>query len=196
MKSFITIIFLFAFMACNQKKKHTSLLITDDLKYSAYSWHLDDTILFYLAHYIDIDKNGHYLIMRHDTFMDKPKYFEGDINDTLKNLINKTFVVDGNFEVDYSSKPEDNFIYDGFTYCFDYKKADSNDRKIQFIPEKSPEQIIILSQFIDTLIYSATSRRESFNTEDYKKELIKFALQISEPLPKPIHANLKSDYIK
>lgn len=186
MRPLLTFIFLLTISACRQKTQ-TPSLTTDDLKYSAYSWHCGaDTIEFYLAHYLDIDKNGHFIAMRHDTFMDAPKYFTGDITDSLKNLINKTFIVD-NFVKDYSWKPEDNFIYDGFTYCLDYKKIDSLEKKIQFIPEKSPEQIKRISQLLDTLIYSSASNKiDSFNTKEYAKELSLFNLQISGPLPKMV----------
>ena len=65
-----------------------------------------DTPIFYLAHYLDIDKNGHYSLMRHDTFMDTPKYFAGDIPDSLIKSINEVLAT-GNYGTDYSIKPED-----------------------------------------------------------------------------------------
>lgn len=64
------------FFCQQQSKKET--LKTDTFKYPAYLWHMNsDTPIFYLAHYLDIDKNGHYSLMRRDTFMDAPKYFAG-----------------------------------------------------------------------------------------------------------------------
>src|SRR5438552_396460 len=83
-----------------QQKSRTGILVTDDLKYSAYLWHLNsDTPTFYLAQYVDIDKNGHYILMRHDTFMDAPKYFTGDISDTLTKAINDVLATD-NYSTD------------------------------------------------------------------------------------------------
>ena len=159
--------------------------MTDDLKYSAYSWHLNsDTPTFYLAHYIDIDKNGHFVLMRHDTFMDTPKYFTGDIPDTLTKAINDVFAT-YNYNIDYSIKPEDSFIYDGFTYCIDYKKKDSLAKKIQFIPNKSPDRIKQIGLLLDKLIYTSTNIPTSkFDTDMYSKELANFSLQVSGPLPK------------
>jgi len=94
----------------------------DDLKHSAYSWHLgSDTPVFHLTHYRDISNNSHYIFMRHDTFLDTPKYFTGNLPDSIIKVINKVFETD-NYGTDYSIKPEDSFIFDGFTYCLDYKK--------------------------------------------------------------------------
>jgi hypothetical protein len=170
--------------ACQQKSR-PDLLVTDNLKYSAYSWRLkSDTPTFYLAQYIDIDKNGHYILMRHDTFMDTPKYFTGDISDTLAKAINYVLATD-NYSIDYSIKPDDSFIYDGFTYCIDYKKKDSLAKKFQFIPNKCPEQIKLLGLSLDKLIYSLTmDRADVFPTDDYARELATFSLQTSGPLPR------------
>lgn len=122
--------------------------------------------------------------MRHDTFMDTSKYFTGDIPDTLAKAINDALATD-NYSMNYSIKPEDSFIYDGFTYCLDYKKKDSLAKKIQFIPNKSPEQIKHLGLLLDKLIYSlATDRTDKFSTDDYAKELSSFSLQASGPLPR------------
>lgn len=170
--------------ACQQKSR-TNILLTDDLKYSAYSWHVNsDTPTFYLAHYIDIDKNGHFVVMRHDTFMDTPKYFSGDISDTLAKAINDVLATD-NYNTDYSIKPEDSFIYDGFTYCIDYKKKDSLAKKIQFIPNKCPDSIKQIALLLDKLIFASTNNTTSkFDTDPYSKELANFSLRVSGPLPK------------
>jgi hypothetical protein len=116
--------------------------------------------------------------------MDTAKYFAGDIPDTLIKAINDVLATD-NYNIDYSIKPEDNFIYDGFTYCIDYKKKDSLAKKIQFIPNKSPEQIKRLGLLLDKLIYSLTTERsDKFSTDNYAKELSNFSLQTSGPLPR------------
>ena len=122
--------------------------------------------------------------MRRDTFMQSPKYFKGDIPDSLIKTINEVFSTDY-YRTDYSIKPEDNFIYDGLTYCIDYKKKDSIDKKIQFIPVKSPDPIKHLSLLLDKLIYSsATEGIDKFDTDQYSKELSMFFLQTSGPLPR------------
>ena len=184
MKPFLAILLTLTIFGCKQKSQR-NIFVTDDLKYSAYSWHLSsDTPIFYLAHYLDIDKNGHYFLMRHDTFMDTPKYFTGDIPDTLAQNINEVFATD-NYNIDYSIKPEDSFIYDGFIYCLDYKKVDSTQKKIQFIPNKIPGRLKLLGLLLDKLIYASTKNTtKKFDTDQYSKELARFSLQVSGPLPK------------
>ena len=184
MKTHVIILLSLTFFSCQQKKM-TETLVTDNFKYSAYTWCLiSDPPTFYLAHYLDIDKNGHYSFMRHDTFMDTPKYFTGDIPDSVIKSINDFFYTE-KCGTKYPTKPGDSFIYDGFTYCFDYKKKDSLDRKIQFIPNKSPEQIKKLALLLDKLIFaSTTTKTNKFDTYHYSKELSTFALKESGPLPK------------
>ncbi len=170
--------------SCQQQSKKEKL-VTDNFKYSAYLWHMSsDTPIFYLAHYLDIDKYGHYSLMRHDTFMDAPKYFAGSIPDSLIKSINEVLAKD-NYATDYSIKPEDSFIYDGFTYCIDYKKKDSLSRKIQFIPNKSPDPIKKISLMLDKLIFAMTiDKTNKFDTDQYSKVLSNFSLHVSGPLPK------------
>jgi hypothetical protein len=177
--------------ACRQNRP-TEKLITKDFKYSAYSWYLgSDTPNFYLAHYLDIDKNGHFSLMRHHTFLDSPNYFTGDLPNTLRRAINGVFSKDS-FATDYLIKPEETFIYDGLTYCFDYKKGDSIGKKIQFVPNKSPEQIKQLSLMLDSLIYDfPLTKRSKFSTEEYSKQLSQFPLQTSRPFPKLEKPNIE-----
>ena len=84
MRLILTLIFIFTFVSCKQSNP-TKRLVTADLKDSAYYWHLKeqtDSFEFYLVHYIDIDKEGNYFLMRHDVWRDKPRYFKGLIDDT------------------------------------------------------------------------------------------------------------------
>jgi hypothetical protein len=116
--------------------------------------------------------------------MDTPKYFTGDIPDSLIKSINEVFAT-ANYGTDYSIKPEDSFIYDDFTYCIDYKKKDSLARKIQFIPNKSPAEIKKIALLLDKLIFaSTTNKTDKFDIDKYTKELSTFSLQVSGPLPK------------
>lgn len=183
-----------AFFACKQDSRRDIWTI-DELKYSAYSWHMkSDTPTFYLAHYIAIDKTGHYDLMRHETFMDVPKYFTGDISDTLAKEINNILTT-GNYYTDYSIKPEDSFIYDGFTYCIDYKKKDSLPKKVQFTPNKSPDRIKHIGQLLDKLIYSSANEiANKIDTDEYSKELENFFLQLSGPLPKLEKPNIIEEH--
>jgi hypothetical protein len=161
-------------------------LVTDDLKYSAYYWHLNEqtnNFEFYLVHYIDIDKEGNYVLMRHDIWSDKPKYFKGLIDDTIRKCIDSTLFND-TFNTDYSYMTNPNFIYDGFTYCLDYTTETSKRKKILFIPHNSPAKINILSTLLDTLIYSSkTEILDTLNITPYAKQMKELAEKI-EPPPK------------
>src|ERR1700681_3394137 len=155
MKLTLNLILFLAIYACKQSKPTHFFSITY-LKYSAYSRQfIFDGSDFYLAQYFNMDKNGHFILMRHNSFMDSPKYFTGFLTDSFLNLINATFDTK-TFETDYLLKPADNFIYAGFNYCFDYKSIDGMGKKIMFIPPKSPPEIKKLGQLLDTLIYFST----------------------------------------
>ncbi len=108
--------------------------------------------------------------MRHDEFMDKPKYFEGTLPDSLRKLIDTTFLKN-NFKTDYAWSVNDGTIYEGFTYCFDLTKSNTN-KKIIFIPRNSPSEMKLLATLLDTVIYSkATIQVDTINIKSYKEEL-------------------------
>jgi len=180
---FFAIICLTCF-GCKYSQKKT--ILTNDFKYSAYNWYINPTVgsfEFYLDHYIDIDKTGHYILIRHDNFKDTLKCFAGEINDTIRSLINNIFLID-TFKTDYR-KLGDPIIYDGFEYCFDYQKPKSTPIKILFIPMNAPKKLKNLSLLLDSLIYSATNRSiDTLNFSNYSLELKIFYLSVSDPLPK------------
>jgi hypothetical protein len=192
MRRVLILSFFFLITACRQNKQSSSL-ITEDLKYTAYGWHLGaDSIEFYVAHYLDIDKDGHYILMRHDTFMDKPKYFTGVIPDTVRKQINAT-LSDTTLKKVYDFKIPNSVIYDGFNYCFDYKNKNGVKNNIQFIPSQSPTEIKNLSTLLDTLIYSTSkTKTQAFNLDNYKNYLNKISLTHPPPRREPP----KIEYIK
>ena len=103
MRPILTILFLSVLASCQQTNSPKKL-VTDDLKYSAFYWHLNqqtDSFEFYLVHYIEIDKKGNYVLMRHDEWRGKPRYFKGSINDTIRECIDTTFLKDS-FKTDYT----------------------------------------------------------------------------------------------
>ena len=185
--SLLFIVFSFTFSAC---KQNTPLkkLVTTDFKYSAYYWHFNeqvDSFEFYLVHYIRIDEKGNFLLMRHDKCMGKPKYFSGLVNDTIRQYLDTTFYYD-NFKTDYSWNINNPFIYDGFTYCVDYKKQDSEMKQIQFIPNNSPTSIKKLSLLLDTLISNASNvSRDTLDLKSYTKQLKQLYITVSGHPPKP-----------
>jgi hypothetical protein len=182
-----------ALFSCKQSNP-TKQLVTDDLKYSAYYWHLNehtDSFEFYLVHYINIDKEGNYFLMRHDVWRDKPRYFKGSINDTIRKCIDTTFLKD-NFKTDYTYMTNPNFIYDGFTYCLDYKTQHEKRKEILFISPNSPNEIKTISTLLDTLIYSNQSEIiDTLNLDLYTKQLKELAEKVAPPplkmvLPPPL----------
>jgi len=170
-------------IAACQQSKQTKLLVTEDLKYAAFTWRADtDSVEFCIVHYIDIDKNGQYVLMRYDTFMENQKCFAGVITDTLRELINTT-LNDTIYQKIYDFKPSDSVLYCGYNYCIDYAKTKGHRNTIQFIPSRSPMHIRALAASLDTLIYSvAKNQIQPFNLNDYKEKLKRISM--TEPLPK------------
>ena len=187
MRPYLTLILIFGFLSCRQINS-TKKLATYDLKYSAFYWHFNqqtNNFEFYLVHYVDIDREGNYVLMLHDVWRDKPKYFKGAIGDTIRECIDTTFLND-NFKTDYSYSTKPNFIYDGFTYCLDYRTQNNERKKILFIPHDSPAKINILSSLLDTLIYSSKSEiLDTIYIAAYTKQLKEFAYKVDQPPPPP-----------
>jgi len=185
MKTLFYIFFTALLISCSQApSKH---LVAEDLKYSAYRFYTNpqtDNWDFYLAHYINISENGHFVAMRHDSFMDDPKYYEGEISDEVIKLIDSK-LHEVHFRADYSWKDEDAFIYDGFTYCIDYKNINTYDRnKIQFIPNNSPEQIKSLVPVFDSLFFKANIKVSKINLDEYSEQLKQLYISVNGPLIK------------
>jgi hypothetical protein len=135
-----------------------------------------DSFEFYLYQYVEIDKDGHFLLMRHDDSNGKGIYFAGVINNSIRKEIDSTFL-NKYYEQNYF--PKEALIYDGLDYCLDFKVRDSN-RLVFFIPNYAPTQIIKLANLLDTLIYSKQNQQiDSFNLDKYDKKL----MELSYPNP-------------
>jgi hypothetical protein len=161
-------------------------LSTGDLKYSAYNMDYNeqtDEYKLYLAYYIEIYKNAGFVLMRHDTRTGPQKYFKGIISDTICCLIDSTFL-NRTYNSDYIEKMDTPVIYDGFTYCFDYKKKNGEKSKIRYIPPYSPDRVKILGSALDSLIYKTTkSNIDSFSLVNYIRVLEKLS---SSNLPRRV----------
>jgi hypothetical protein len=143
-------------LACQQPEKRDQLhsplsLVTEDISYSSYAW---DYPLgqwgFYLNYFVRINERGDFSLMLRDT-ASKAIYYTGTVNDTIRQLINRTFSVD-TFTNDYKSKSLQNIAYSGFTYCLDYKKQNEKRKRIVFIQTRSPEAIRSLSIQLDKIL--------------------------------------------
>lgn len=193
MKLLLFIITLLILVACNDTKSSANPLLPTNLKYSAYCWYFKekvDSFEFLLDHYIEIDKNGHFILMRQDGWRGKALYFSGHINDTIRKQIDIVFKND-DYKADYTWKVENNFFYDGFTYSLDYKNNNNERKLIQYIPNNSPKPINNLGRLLDTLIYkSAAQKSGTLNMDSYKNEL-KSLSQAMAPQPRIKRVKLK-----
>jgi len=160
--------------SCEERNQSKKRFPATELKYSAYGWFFDDKVDsfdFLLVHYVDINKDGKFNIMRRDDGNGKPLYFTGYINDTIRKIID-TVLATQNYKSDFLWNVDDGFTYDGYTYTLDFTD-DSNKRKfIHYIPNKSPLPITKLGLLLDTLVYAgATQQIDTLNIDTYMKEL-------------------------
>jgi hypothetical protein len=131
-----------------------------------------DSFVFYLDHYISIDKNGNFTAMSHADWTSKPAYFTGSVNDSIGKEIDSTFLNMKNQQTYY---PNDSDIYDGLDYSLDFRLNGDSNKFIRFIPSHSPSQIRDLSKALDALMYSGQAHQiDSFNLDTYKEMLRKY----------------------
>ena len=163
-------------------------MVTQDLKYSGFYWHFNEQTKkreFYLDHYINIKKNGKYVLMRHDDWMSKPVYSNGFMDSSILSLIDKVFLK-SKFKSDYTLDLEKLAIYDGLTYCFDYKIEGEKNKEIQFIPPYSPDQLKLLGSMLDTFISKAIkTKMDTIPLENYKDRLSEISFPNLPPMPLP-----------
>ena len=187
MRALISITIILTIVACNERHAPKKMA-TDDLKYSAFYWHFNEEtkkLEFYLDRYINIKKNGAYVLMRHDDWKGIPKYSNGIVDSNMLNLIDTVFLK-SNYNSDYSIDVENPVLYHGLTFCFDYSSKGENNREIQFIPPYSPDKLKTLGSMLDTLISKAIANNiDSFSLKNYEDRLSKISLPNLPPLPLP-----------
>lgn len=188
MKLLLFVLFVLLISTCKQPNQR-HLPFTKDLKYSAYTLRLNyrqDSFVFYLHHYIDIDSNGRFLVMRHDDWASRSTYFTGFINDTMRQEIDSTFLYK-DYQPTYNrSEPG---IHDGLFRSIDFKMKGDSAMVIQF-DSYSPKQIISLANDLDTLIYSRLNTQiDSFTLVNYEQKLRKY-------LPPPPHFEKARVYLR
>ena len=187
MRTLISITIILTIVACNLRPT-PKVMETVDLKYSAFYWHSNDQTQkreFYLYSYINIKKNGSYVLMGHDYWKGKTKYFAGIMDSSILKLIDTVFLK-SKYKSDYSVDIENLVIYDGLTYCFDYTLEGDKNREVQFIPPHSPDQFKLLASKLDTLISKTIkSNIDTLLLETYKSRLSEISLLNLPPMPLP-----------
>lgn len=178
-------------LACQHPKQRTedvkiSSLLTDDLRYSVYAWYYPKGQWeFYLDYYVHIDKRGHFKLMLRDSLTSKSKYYEGDINDTIRNSIDRTFAID-TLKTDYKRSELQNIAYNGFTYCLDVQK-DTSRKKIVFISYGSPASLKRLSSLLDNLVNTTNATQvDTIDIINYSEELQRFTSASLGPPPQVV----------
>jgi hypothetical protein len=166
-----------------KQKEATISLVTDELNYFVYSWYFPaGQWEFYLDYYVNIDKHGRFKLMLRDS-AHNPTYFTGPVSDTIVKLVDKTFRVD-TFKTDYRNDSVEGIAYSGYTYCFDYKTAETKPgKRLLFIQSRSPELLRILSQQLDNV--SSNTKATKVDTLDITSSIEEFkkfsATTLGEP---------------
>lgn len=147
--------FGFLFLLVCSCSSHNAIqpLGTGKLTYSAYTWHYNpgkDSFELYIANYLCMDSNGRYIGMRHDTFMDRAKYFAGTINDSLRKCVDSILSISSN-KRDFIFSANSCGMYDGFTYAIEYRNRDSMGSSILSVPSFSPLGIQFVESILDSV---------------------------------------------
>ena len=200
MKLLPYIFYFLLFAACRHPQENKKF-VTTDFKYSTYTWHINQDSYqweFHLEDYLHVDSNGHFKLIKHNPdSLDKHFYFSGTINDSIRQIID-SMLIGNKFlpEIKTDGLPDTPLIiYDGFTYLLDYKIINKTQAKIQYINSSSrtPENIIFLTSFLDTLINKTHSNKiDSFSIKSYIDTLKNISSYNLPPPPEPPPPNDKS----
>ena len=138
-----------------------------------------------------INNDGSFTVMLHDNSTSKPKYLKGIIGKSNQQLI-ATNLSAAAIKTDYTRGLDHGFIFDGFTYCFDIKKDNNENKLIQFIPHSIPTPTRLLSSLLDTLKYNSSRLSDdTMDLRNYAQQLRLLYLTLSPPPPKPPKSIIK-----
>jgi len=156
MKYLLLTLIVIIFYSCKEKR-----FLTENVKYAAYTWNYNDSTSkydFYLSHFIEIYKDGHYSLIKHDVWRGKIAYFKGQIDDSIFQIID-TICLKNTYKQKISisdiADTNDIIMYCGLSYCLDYKLKGNKNTSIQFIQYKNkyPEKILNLGKILDSFIF-------------------------------------------
>lgn len=160
----------------------------EDLKYAGFYWHFNqkkNEKEFYLYRYIDIKKNGSYILMRRNSWLDEPLYCSGFVDNKVLDLIETGFYRN-KYKPDYTLGINRLVRYDGLTYCFNYSFNEKDNKEIQFIPPYAPHQLNLISSILDSIISKANqTSADTILLEAFKNKWRKISALTLPPLPLP-----------
>lgn len=135
----LIMLILFA-ASCSRRIDHKKQEITT-FTFSTFRWTFrgaTDTLFFRLLSYLETDSNGHYRLMRRDSFDDPPLYASGMMQDTLVRKVHA--LLSGRMDARITWHLMEGYIYNGPGYAIDYQM--SGERSfIKFIPPQLPPKI-------------------------------------------------------
>ena len=196
-KHLLFFIISFCAFSCQQTSKNDySNLIVDNIQYSAYRWRTNSNTLeqeFFLAYYININKDGSYKGMNHNIPNEPAIYFKGTLDryDWVCQLLDSLSIV----VLDTLYISPELRIYDGNTFALDFNKEQTR-HKIDFLQLDAPTFLKSLSYKLDLLALYSKNEIMPFNLSIYEEELKKRSLKITGELPKVQPAPNSNKHIK
>jgi hypothetical protein len=152
----------------------------DNIEYGAYRWRIDDNTpdwKLFLAYYIKIEKNGDYLVMRHNTTPEPPQYFKGSIDNFTHKLLDTLQTI----HLDSIYINRELKIYDGNTLNLNYNGDKSH---VFFYQTDAPLFLQRLSTALDAMIFKSEKEVEHFDLTFYEQKLKQRSLKWLGELPK------------
>jgi hypothetical protein len=132
----------------------------------------------FLAYYIKIDKNGRYVVMRHNTTPEPALYYKGNIDNATRLLLDSLSVV----HLDTSYFSDQLGIYDGNTFHLSYSNPTEHD--VDFYQIDATYFLKKLANSLDTVIFRSKEPIPSFDLASYQEELKSRSLKRLGWLPK------------
>lgn len=184
--SFLFLLLLFAAFFSRKAAQTRQDLIS--FKFSTFRWTFSgatDTLVFRLLSYLEMDSDGHYRLMRRDSFDAPPRYAVGLLQDSLRQKVSNTLT--GNDPKGVSWTLQENYIYNGPYYAIDYQIG----RECHFIKFISPQLPPELRPLFESLVYftdtASVGNWEKLDLSDYQEWL----KNQTEPPPMPVLPPIK-----
>ena len=162
-------------------KDKAAYLKFDTLQYGAYRWRTNQQTLeweLFLSYYIKIDKDGRYVVMRHNTTPEAALYYKGNIDNSTRIVLDSLSVV--HLNTTYFN--DQLRIYDGNTFHLNYWNATEHD--VDFYQIDATPFLKRLADALDTVVFQSKESIPSFDLASYQEELKNRSLKRFGQLPK------------